>query len=329
MAPSSLHGCIERSPTPRWSSRLATGLRDGVQLELPINLERKPLTLGGQRARFGETLDNRFDGYVVVMVMSGPRATAVAVAVAIATATGCSGPGSATQSAPASHSPGSQTSSPSAVSLRQMRSVVVCPTDFPAAARAARGFHHRTMPLRPPAGVNDVVVYTDSSGVLRLVGPRGWRCNAGFGENLSGGLIVYPAGERIPVNRWAAGWHLGQNSKSQAISVVEDGLSPVQGEAQACPYFPAARKATLRDLGHDPCALPSTERVRRVDRRLVDFEDPAGAPGGGIPSGGRYRSLGAATYQASATPTGYLTSCTVAKRFSRICAADLNPRRDP
>jgi hypothetical protein len=219
--------------------------------------------------------------------------------------------------------------SPRPASLHhRMRSVVVCPTDFPAAARAARGFH-RTMPVRPPAGVTDAVVYTDSSGVLRLVGPRGWRCKAGFGQDLSGGLIIYPPGERIPVNRWQEGWNVGQNSKSQAISIVEEGLSPVQGAAQACAYFPAARRATRRDLDKGCPGPPSTARVRRVDRRRVEFEDPAGVRGGGIASGGRYPSLGAVTYKASATPTGYQTSCTVAKRFSKICAAHLNRRRDP
>lgn len=207
-------------------------------------------------------------------------------------------------------------------------SVVVCPTDFP--APPPRRALYR--PVRPPAGgVKDTVVYTDSRGELRLVGPRGWRCKAIFGQDLSGGLIIYPAGERLPVERrsprlptWPAGWHLDQNSKSEAISIVEAGLSDAQGAAQACWYFPAARTATLRDFGHGGCAPPSTERVRRVDRRRVEFEDPAGAPGGGIPSGGRYPSLGAVTYKASATPTGYQISCTIAKRISKICAADLH-----
>jgi hypothetical protein len=202
-----------------------------------------------------------------------------------------------------------------------MPSVVVCPTTFPSTAPPPRGGLHRTMAVRPPAGVKDAVVYSDSRGVLRLVAPRGWRCKAVFGQNLSGGLIIYPAGERIPVKSWTAVWHVGQNSKSQAISIVEAGLSGVQGEAQACPYFPAARPATLRDLGHGCGGPPSTERVRRVDGMRVEFEDPAGAPGAGIPSGGRYPSLGSVTYKASATPTTYLTSCTVAADISGICAA--------
>jgi hypothetical protein len=57
----------------------------------------------------------------------------------------------------------------------------------------------------------------------------------------------------------------------------------------------------------------------------VEFEDPAGAPGVGKPSGGRYPALGAVTYDPSATPETYLISCTVAKRISKICAADLHP----
>jgi hypothetical protein len=228
-----------------------------------------------------------------------------------------------------SSSPSSSSSSaPSAASgnvHHRTRSVVVCPTDFSSTAPPPRRALYR--PVRPPAGVKDAVVYTDSRGELRLVGPRGWRCKADFFQNLSAGLIVYPAGERIP-RTWGAVWHVGQNSKSQAISIVEEGLSDAQGAGVACSYFPAARTAVLRDFGHG-CAPPSTERVRRVDRRRVEFEDPAGAPGGGIPSGGRYPALGAVTYKASATPTTYLTSCTVAKRISKICAADLNRRRDP
>jgi hypothetical protein len=202
---------------------------------------------------------------------------------------------------------------------------VVCPTSFGWSPPPAPRRVHRTTAVSLLAGVTDAVVYADSLGKLKLVGPRGWKCTAGYGGDQSAGLIVYPAGERVPLNMWGAGWHVPQASKSEAISVLDTGPSDAQGAGQACPYFPAARSATLRDFGHALCAPPSTERVRRVDRRRVEFEDPAGAPGGGIPSGGRYPSLGAVTYDPSATPETYLISCTVARRISKMCAADLHP----
>jgi hypothetical protein len=208
--------------------------------------------------------------------------------------------------------------------LRRL-SVVVCPTTFGWSPPPAPRRVHGTTAVSLPAGVKDAVVYTDSLGKLRLVGPRGWQCRAEYFGDQSAALIVYPAGERIPVKTWTAGWHLPQASKTEAISVVDTGPSEVQGAGAACPYFPKARTATMRNLGHGCARPPSSERLRRVDAMRVEFEDPARAPGAGIPSGGRNPVFGAVTYDPSATPETYLISCTVARRISKMCAADLDP----
>jgi hypothetical protein len=208
---------------------------------------------------------------------------------------------------------------PKAREARTYLRVVSCPTTF-----------GTTPPPRPvamphvlAANVPNVLArtlsaYTDTSGTLLVLAPKGWLCHGDFGADGSGGIIVYPPGEHPSYSRWGGGWALPRSSPVEAVTATESGGSPTQAAGQACAYFKAAAAIAVPAFGHS-CPHPRFERVRKLNATTIMFVDQPGVRGDGIPSGGENPSTGRVTYRANASPGSYRVTCTLKRAEEAVC----------
>jgi hypothetical protein len=163
-----------------------------------------------------------------------------------------------------------------------------------------------------------VSIYSDTNDIMMLLAPKGWSCSASYGADGSGGVTVMPPGETLP----AAG--LASDSSDEAVTGSETGGSPVQAAAQACSFFPAAAAATETDLEKGCSPRPASEIVDPISASVVDFEDPPGIKGTGVPSGGQNPANGVMTYSPDVEPGFYIETCTLPKDAHDTCTAALN-----
>jgi hypothetical protein len=171
----------------------------------------------------------------------------------------------------------------------------------------------------------NLAVYSDAAGRLMIIGPTtGWTCNGSFGADGSGTMALLPVGTTLPPNT-STSWHLSSSSPIQAITAVESGASPVQGASLACPLFKSAQAATQRNLGQSCPPDSVQEHVATNSASEVVFQDPAGVPGIGIPSGGQNPANGVMLYLPKPTEaTTYLATCTLPPAQQDLCTAVLN-----
>jgi hypothetical protein len=265
----------------------------------------------------------------VVVVALVAVAGAVAAGLALSSGpSGTSSPATTAPSGPTTPTTSPTTTSPTTTSTTgppavTAVAVVVCPTTY--------GVNQSTTTTVPAslevAGVPDVLtgqlaVYTDGLGLLRVVAPVNWSCQATIGADGSGGLVVVPAGQNttqpLAVDQ-------------QAVTAEESSSCFSCTLAQACPLFPAAA-ALFQSSLHQPC--PGTrlagQQVEAIRPSVMGFEDPAGVAGVGRPSGGPYPANGVVTY----TPPGangafgsvgsYLATCTLSAAQHALCTVGLN-----
>ena len=196
--------------------------------------------------------------------------------------------------------------------------LVVCPTSF-------------AIPQPPhPAALSSTIaetvltslthrlaVYSDDQGTMQLLGPSGWRCQANFGADGSGGVTVYPSG----------GSPLSSASTSpRAEIVVGTETSACVGctEGQACPYFASATTAYARNYSMPcPAARAAGEHVKDLGATVVSITDPPGVKGVLVSSGGEYPAVGIMTYNPDSDDGSYLDSCTLPEREQDICSVAL------
>jgi hypothetical protein len=197
--------------------------------------------------------------------------------------------------------------------------VVSCPTTFAITTPPP------TVPLAGSATVevpdtlaSTLSVYSDSSGLMRLLAPSGWSCSASYGADGSGLITVTPNGETLPADGLEPG------SPDRAITASETGGSPVQAAAEACSFFPAAATANMTYLGKACTPRPSSEIVDPISTSVVDFEDPTGIEGSGDPSGGQDPANGVVTYSPTKGPGFYMGTCTLPHKEHATCTAVLN-----
>jgi hypothetical protein len=189
--------------------------------------------------------------------------------------------------------------------------VVRCPTSLGYVPSGPRIMLPRSRQVAVPAALADrLAVYTDSRGTMELVAPKGWNCTAVFGADGSGGVAVYPHGESLPAS-WGVSWRLARTSAVTAVVGSETSACYTCTLAQACPLFPAAN-ATLRSyLGRQTCpARPAAEKVTPAGTGIVNFTDPAGTSGTGVPSGGRYPAAGVMTWHPKSSDGSWMETCT-------------------
>jgi hypothetical protein len=212
--------------------------------------------------------------------------------------------------------------SPSLAAKPIALAVVPCRTSFALAQQPPRKRLPKSIVVDVPGQLaTDLVVYSDTRAILRSVGPRGWTCDATFGADGSGGLLIHPNNEQVPLQTWGAGWALPRGSQDAAITALETGASSNQADGEACPYFSTAAKRMVADFGHSCTAHPKAERVTIVNSHVARFTDPAGLHGGGIPSGGKNWATGLVIYSPMARPGAYQLTCTLPRANANECAA--------
>ena len=201
--------------------------------------------------------------------------------------------------------------------------VIGCPTSLGAARPAVSLPSSRPVKV-PLALAAELSVYADGQGIMELIGPKGWRCAAFYGADGSGGIAVYPRGERYPAS-WTAGWSLPRTSASAAIVGLETSACSGCTLGQACRLFPGAAQAWRSAFGRAcPTARPPAETAVPIGAGIVGFQDPPGVAGAGLPSGGRYAANGVMTYHPSAPDGSWLETCTLPDGDHAECTAVLN-----
>jgi hypothetical protein len=202
--------------------------------------------------------------------------------------------------------------------------VVSCPTFLGAAASGPVSLPRWRPVAVPPALAARLSVYTDRQGRMELVGPRGWHCAAFYGADGSGGVAVYPPGQRL-LPSWTAGWPLARTAAAAAVTGLESSACYTCTLGQACRLFPAAATTLRSYLGRQTCpARPAAETVTTISPGIAGFDDPPGTIGDGVPSGGRYSAHGALTYHPHAAAGSWLETCTLPGTDTAECTAILH-----
>lgn|GEM_PF-1887868 len=175
-----------------------------------------------------------------------------------------------------------------------------------------------TVTVKVPAGqVSQLAVYSDTNGLMQLVGPRGWLCDAFYGADGGGGVEAYPAGAL------ASSGDLLPNA--QAIVGNETSACVGCMEEQACPLFAIAAADYLRDYQADcPRARPAAEAFFRISDGVVAFEDPPGVKGSARPSGGINPANGVMTYYSGSPSGSWAETCTLPESEHALCTTTLN-----
>jgi hypothetical protein len=198
--------------------------------------------------------------------------------------------------------------------------VVRCPTTFGAPPARRVSLPATRQVAVPRAMAARLSAYADAQGRMYLVAPKGWSCRASYGADGSGGVAVYPHGQKLPAS-WGAGWRLARTSAVSAVVGQESSACYGCTHSQACRLFPAAA-AALVSGGFQPCpARPSAEQVTRIGSGIAGFADPPGTAGDGLPSGGRNPAHGVLTYHAGSGYGSWLETCTLPAADWAECAA--------
>jgi hypothetical protein len=156
-----------------------------------------------------------------------------------------------------------------------------------------------------------LAAYRDAAGTT-LVGPRGWKCEAGIGEDDSERINVFPPGHPDPGE---PPFHPGEVVSLQLYTTCERCIAEY-----VCPLFPTARVVKkYGTTGGPQCpaeGLP--ERSTHVSAQTALFFDPPNSEATGTGSGGRAPTLGAMSYTEA---TGMRkVSCTLAADLADVCA---------
>lgn len=204
--------------------------------------------------------------------------------------------------------------------------VVVCPTTFGAGTPPPASLPASRTLAVPGDLAGEVALYSDDHGLMMLLGPAGWQCQAMYGADGSGRVVVYPTGASAPSGQAYA------RSDAQAVIGSETSACFSCTFGQACPLFPAA--ASVYDQsGINPAGCwtrPAAETVVPLSVGVVSFRDPPGVVGDGIPSGGPYAANGVMTFYpgpspGTASPDGsWLDTCTLPAAQTALCTAALN-----
>ena len=189
--------------------------------------------------------------------------------------------------------------------------LVVCPTTFGVSFGKPAAFPALTTLAITTPLARSLAAYTDTQGLMTVVGPRGWRCSASYGADGSGGVTVTPRGSHPSEQEGIVG---GETSACYSCRV-----------GQACPLFPDAARA-LRAAYRQPCPShrPARESVDRLSSTVVAFEDPPYVKGDGALSGGPYPANGVMTYIPGNDDGSWIETCTLPDNVHSTCTAILN-----
>jgi hypothetical protein len=186
--------------------------------------------------------------------------------------------------------------SPTAARAASIR-VAPCPSTY-----GTTGKHPVPSLLRPDAHVpRGFVFYANQA--LAVLAPAGWKCKGAVGVDGSGYIAV-------------------TGSRGRTIEGQEGSVCAGCNFEIACPLFPQAR-ALQPELGC-PSTPPSEERIYKLSKIAIAFEDPPGVRGTGKPSGGRNPANGVVIYSAGPPDHALEETCTLPSAAHKECAAVLN-----
>jgi len=226
----------------------------------------------------------------------------------------------AATTAPPATTPAVTTAPPASVAQTASLPVVVCPTSFGATPSTAPSLPQTMQVEVGPGQASELAVYTDSQGSMKLVAPVGWQCDAQYGGDGTGGVIVHPGDE--PVSALGAP---PAGSPVEAVAGSETSACGACATLQACALFTAAA-STYQSQLHTPCPVPkpAAETVYPISSGIVAFEDPPGSRGLGVASGGANPANSVMTYHPDAANGSWQETCTLPANQKAICTTILN-----
>lgn len=184
-----------------------------------------------------------------------------------------------------------------ATSQRASIRVKACPSTY-----GSTGRHPVARVLRPDASVpRGYVFYANQA--LAVLAPAGWKCKGAVGVDGSGYVTVTAPGGR-------------------AIESSEGSVCASCNFEIACPLFPQAR--ALQPWIGCPSTPPSDERIYKLSKIAIAFEDPPYVRGTGQPSGGRNPANGIVIYSPGPPDQALEETCTLPNAAHRDCASVLN-----
>lgn len=171
----------------------------------------------------------------------------------------------------------------------------------------------------PRGDVGKLKVFADAQGVMELVGPRQWGCDASIGADGSSSLFIGPIGTNNYSGKLASSSTVEQISGSQTSACVSCGLD------QACPLFAAAAQENQSDY-QQGCltSAPASESITQLTKSVVEFTDPPGVHGDANPSGGAYAARGAMTFSSGQLVTSWMETCLLPPSEQSLCSASLD-----
>lgn len=163
----------------------------------------------------------------------------------------------------------------------------------------------------PRSIAGELVAYRDVVGTT-LIGPKGWRCEAGIGSDDSERINVFPPGHSDPGE---PPFHPGEVVSLQLYTTCARCLAEY-----ICPFFPTARVVKKYGTAGGPqCPTEGLrEQVTRASPDTALFYDPPHSNATGTGSGGAAPTLGAMSFTEA---TGMRkVSCTLAVDRADVCA---------
>lgn len=174
----------------------------------------------------------------------------------------------------------------------------------------------------PPASAGKLVIYSDSMGIMKLLGPSGWGCSAAVGADGGSGLTITPTNSGIWTNSDGA---LSTGSKVEEINGSQTGSATGSALDEACPFFKTAEQRWA-EVGSSCPATPLPETATPFGDNAVEFIDPPHVYGTGDPSGGAYPASGVVTFHPNAwqEPQSSIETCVLPPSQQSLCSASLH-----
>ena len=194
--------------------------------------------------------------------------------------------------------------------------VIACPTTFGVSLPTIRLPAFAAIAV-PADLANRLAFYSDTRGIMRLIGPKGWNCRASYGADGQGGIDVFPAAERTSSGAPFA-------ELSEAIVGHETSACVGCATTQACVLFTSAAAAAVQN-GYPVCSsAPPGQQATQLSATAVAFEDPPGVQGAGNPSGGTNPADGVMTYAPYSNDGSWIETCTLPVSDHSLCQLSLN-----
>ena len=196
--------------------------------------------------------------------------------------------------------PGSTVTKPTPTAFVTALPVVRCPTTSALTSSAPPST------IVPPTGLqasaaSQLAIYTDPTGKVAVLAPRGWNCRAEFGADGSGGIGVSPKTAGV--------------TKEPAVEIAAgtDGGCDGCTRSTVCGYFP-----DIAEPGVQCRARGAHESVTRLRTHLVGLFDPPGVFGPNPANGVMIVQV------VSGQPADWYERCTLPPSDHALCTAILN-----